>query len=137
MELSKSIYSTDILHNARKESLMKNKKLFGVLSLLFAAGLILGACTGSKKNSDSTPPSSDSQKQVFTVKFVVEGETVQTSQVEEGSLAVYEGQTPTKATSAGAFKTLFKGWDKDITQPIEADTTFTALFGDYQEEVVV
>ena len=114
---------------------MKNKKLLGVLSLLLASGLILGGCTGNK--GGSTPSSNDSQKQVFTVTFVVEGQTVQTSQVEEGSLAVYEGETPTKATSAGAFRTLFQGWDKDITQPIVADTTFTAVFGDYQEEVVV
>ncbi len=126
------------MHNARKESLMKNKKLLGVLSLLLATGLILGGCNKKPtKSSEETPTSSDSQKQVFTVKFVVEGETVQTSQVEEGALAVFEGQTPTKATSAGAFKTLFKGWDKDLSQPIKADTTFTALFGDYLEEAVV
>ena len=123
---------------------MKNKKLFGALSLLFATGLILGACTAKKSSSNpsssaqpssSETPSSSSSSEVtkYTVNFVVNGTVVQTSQVEEGATAVYEGATPTKPGDAQVYKYGFRGWDKDITQPITADTTFTAVFAEYSE----
>ena len=75
--------------------------------------------------------------QKFTVKFVVDGVEVQSGQVEDGQLAVYEGQTPTKAGDAQAPKYRFIGWDRDLTQPITADTTFTAQFQAYASEIVV
>ena len=75
--------------------------------------------------------------QKFTVKFVVDGVEVQTGLVEDGQLAVYNGQTPTKAADTQAPKYRFIGWDKDLTQPITADTTFTAQFQAYASEIVV
>lgn len=75
--------------------------------------------------------------QKFTVKFVVDGVEVQTGLVEDGQLAVYSGQTPTKAGDAQAPKYRFIGWDRDLTQPITADTTFTAQFQAYASEIVV
>ena len=75
--------------------------------------------------------------QKFTVKFVVDGAEVQTSQVEKGQKASYTGQTPTKAGDANAPRYRFKGWDRDLTQPITADTTFTAVFVAYAAEQVV
>lgn len=73
----------------------------------------------------------------FTVKFVVDGVEVQTGEVEEGQTASYTGETPTKAPDANAVKYRFKGWDKDLTQPITDDTTFTAVFAEYAAEQVV
>ena len=73
----------------------------------------------------------------FAVKFVVDGVEVQTGEVEEGQTASYTGGTPTKAPDANAVKYRFKGWDKDLTQPITADTTFTAVFAEYAAEQVV
>ena len=73
----------------------------------------------------------------FTVKFVVDGVEVQTGEVEEGQTASYTGETPTKAPDANAVKYRFKGWDKDLTQPITADTTFTAVFAEYAAEQVI
>lgn len=73
----------------------------------------------------------------FTVKFVVDGVEVQTGEVEEGQAASYTGETPTKAPDANAVKYRFKGWDKDLTQPITEDTTFTAVFAEYAAEQVV
>ena len=75
--------------------------------------------------------------QKFTVQFVVDGQVVQTGQVEEGSTASYTGETPTKAPDANAVRYRFKGWDKDLKQPITADTTFTAVFAAYAAEQVI
>ena len=75
--------------------------------------------------------------QKFTVSFIVEGVTVQTGEVEQGQTATYNGETPTKAADANASKYRFKGWDKDISQPITQNTTFTAQFAAYAEEQVV
>ena len=69
--------------------------------------------------------------QKFTVKFVVNGQEVQTGEVEEGQKAVYNGEEPTKAADANAVKYRFKGWDKDLNQPITQNTTFTAVFAEY------
>ena len=73
----------------------------------------------------------------FTVKFVVDGVEVHTGEVEEGQTASYTGETPTKAPDANAVKYRFKGWDKDLTQPITADTTFTAVFAEYAASQVI
>ena len=73
----------------------------------------------------------------FTVKFVANGQELQTGEVEEGQTATYSGETPTKAADANAVKYRFKGWDKDLSQPITADNTFNALFAEYAAEVVV
>ena len=75
--------------------------------------------------------------QKFTVKFVVNGQEVQSGEVEEGQKAVYNGEEPTKAADANAVKYRFKGWDKDLNQPITQNTTFTAVFAEYAAEQVV
>ena len=75
--------------------------------------------------------------QKFVVKFVVNGVEVQTGEVEDGQKAAYNGETPTKAPDANAVKYRFKGWDKDLNQPITQDTTFTAVFAEYAAEQVV
>lgn len=73
----------------------------------------------------------------YTVKFVVNGVEVQNSQVEAGSTATFNGDTPTKDGDADAIKYRFKGWDKDLTAPINEDTTFTAVFAAYAEKQIV
>lgn len=75
--------------------------------------------------------------QKFTVKFVVNGATVQTGEVEDGQKATYNGEEPTKAADANAVKYRFKGWDKDLNQPITEDTTFTAVFAEYAASQVI
>jgi hypothetical protein len=124
---------------------MKNKKLFGICSLLFATGLILGAC-GTKTNSSSqtsseTPTTSSSSSseavEKFTVRFLVEGQVVQTSEVEKGQLAHYDGETPTKAGDAQADIYGFRNWDKDLDTPITANTDFNAVFAAYASELKV
>ena len=75
--------------------------------------------------------------QKFTVKFVVNGVEVKSYEVENGQTAAYDGDTPTKAGDANAVKYRFKGWDKDLNQPITQNTTFTAVFAEYAAEQVV
>ena len=75
--------------------------------------------------------------QKFTVRFLVDGQEVKSYQVEEGQKVVYDGEQPTKAADANAVKYRFKGWDKDLNQPITQDTTINAVFAAYAAEVVV
>ncbi len=73
----------------------------------------------------------------YTVKFVDgDGNVIQTSTVEYGKLASYDGATPTKTpTEAISYK--FIGWDKDLTTvTITEDTTFTAQFEE-QEALIL
>ena len=97
--------------------------------------------TSSAQQSTSSSQQSTSSSQATnkcTVNFVVDGQVVQSSQVEKGEVAEYRGVTPSKASS-GSIVYRFKGWDKDITQPINADTTFNAVFEEteYANEIVV
>ena len=120
---------------------MKNKKLFGVLSLLLATGLILTGCNKSNKESSGSEQPSSSEpapvKQKFTVNFVVEGVTTYTCEVEDGGFATYPYDNPTKAPDAQSPKYRFRGWDNNIFAPITANTTFTAEFAEYAEEYVI
>ena len=75
--------------------------------------------------------------QKFTVRFLVDGQEVKSYQVEEGQKVVYDGEQPTKAADANAVKYRFKGWDKDLNQPITQDTTINAVFAEYAAEVMV
>ena len=75
--------------------------------------------------------------QKFTVKFLVDGQEVKSYQVEDGQKVVYDGEQPTKAADANAVKYRFKGWDKDLNQPITQDTTINAVFAAYAAEQVV
>ena len=72
-----------------------------------------------------------------TVTFMVDGVAVQTSQVEDGELAVYEGEEPVKAGDASASRYKFMGWDRDLSLPITADTVFNAVFSAYYDEVAI
>ena len=87
--------------------------------------------------SSSTQPSESSVvSNKCTVTFVVEGQVVYTTEVDEGQIVEYTGDTPTKAADAnGSYK--FVGWDKDINSPITADTTFTAVFALFAKEIIV
>ena len=136
---------------------MANKKKFTFITSMIAAGMLLSACgfnpissdpsssqpsePSSSINDDSSSAESSSSAVVnkFVVKFVVEGRTVQTSEVEEGELAVYEGEVPSKQHTNPNRAYRFKGWDKDLSQPITANTTFTAVFEEveYASEIMV
>lgn len=87
--------------------------------------------------SSSNPQPSSLVPSKLTVKFVVDGKTVETDEVDAGDIATFDGQEPTKAPDDNAVKYRFKGWDKDITQPITADTTFNAVFAEYAREIIV
>ena len=125
---------------------MKTKKSFVFLSLALASLLVLGGCvkgntsesqpqpssSGQQSESSEPQPSSSSEEaKTYTVRFVVNGEVVQTSQVVEGELAQFEGVIPPIPTPDPNVQTRFRKWDKDINQPITADTTFNAIFKDY------
>ena len=114
---------------------MKNKNLFGAVSLLFCALLVMGGCTPKTPavSSSSTETSSSENVIKHTVTFVVEGETIQTLQVVEGEPAIYTGAAPSKTSSEPGLVYRFRGWDKDISAPITEDTVFTAKFGLYKE----
>ena len=88
-------------------------------------------------SSSSSSSSSSSIKSTYTVNFVVNGQTIETHEVNPGELVVFEGDEPTKNPDANAVKYRFKGWDKDLSEPINGDTTITALFAEYAEEIIV
>lgn len=148
---------------------MKNKNKLAFLSIALSAAMIFTSCgqkredeslsnkpdssvnsitsvvnNSSSDTNTSGPVTSSINTSIpvvntYTVRFVVEGVTVQTSQVNEGDVAEYTGETPTKASTNPLVKYRFSGWDKDITAPITQDTVFTAVFttATYQNEVLV
>ena len=150
-ELVKEFTSLYILHNARKECLMKNKKALGILALLLASGLILAGCNknnpdnSSSQNHSSSNYSDDDDSssyippvlKKYTVTFKVEGEVVQTSEVYEGDFAFYLGDTPTKENHGEVLSYRFRGWDRDLYTPITEDTEFNALFSGYAPEIKI
>ena len=95
--------------------------------------------SSSSDSSSSDSSSSDSEVPVtyHQVTFIVEDTVVQTSQVEDGGYAVYEGPTPTKMASGDILRYRFKGWDRDLSLPIKEDTIFTALFSGYKSEIMI
>ena len=67
-----------------------------------------------------------------TVMFVDgDGKVLSTKQIAPGNVAVYEGDTPTKAAS-GRYTYKFKGWTPDISKPVTENTVFTALFDEVE-----
>ncbi|MBR2936813.1 MAG: InlB B-repeat-containing protein, partial [Paludibacteraceae bacterium] len=63
----------------------------------------------------------------YTITFVNEDGTVlQTSQVAEGEMPVYTGETPTKQETA-EFRYFFESWTPEIV-PATADATYTATY---------
>lgn len=73
------------------------------------------------------------RKYIILFKSDVDGETLQTSELEYGSTPEYTGATPTKAATA-EFTYTFKGWDSEITSVANAKTytaTYTATKNKY------
>ncbi len=101
------------------------------------------APSSSSSSSSSIPSSSSSSSSTsspvatYTVNFMVDGKVVETQQVEPNDQVTFKGETPTKAADENAYKYRFKGWDRDIDEPINSDTTFNALFAAYAKEIVV
>ena len=54
--------------------------------------------------------------------------------MEEGELAKYEGDIPTKGTPG---QYIFKCWDPDINEPIMQDTVFNAVFMEYADQIII
>lgn len=108
-----------------------------------SSSIVENSSSSEEGKSSSSEAQSSSQSSSFsvaskhTVTFVVDGKTVQTSQVEDGGIANYEGAEPTKDPDDNAIKYRFKKWDKDLSNPITADTTFTAIFAEYAKEIIV
>lgn len=96
-----------------------------------------GESSSSIGPSSSSSSSSSEVQTEFTVRFLVDGVVVQSSVVQKGELAVYEGPTPTKEPDAVASRYRFKGWDKDLATPITHDTDFNAVFSRYLNEVFI
>ena len=93
--------------------------------------------SSSSASNSSSSSSSSSTKETYTVNFVVNNQVVETHEVNPGELAVFEGEEPAKNPDANAVKYRFKGWDKNLNEPIAGDTTFTAIFAEYAEEIIV
>ena len=132
-----------MLHNARKECLMKNKTKLTFLAVAMSTFMILSACNNgpstesssdatssisSTSSFDSSSSSSEAPKPKYRVQFVSEGTVVYTQQVEEGGTAEYKGDLPLKESNSVTNKYRFSGWDKNIEEPITQDTVFTAQF---------
>ncbi len=103
---------------------MKTNKTF---LLLIASSLVMGiaGCAGNNAGSSSIP------KTMYDIKFVNYDETVlQESQVEEGQMPVYNGETPIKPSTI-QYHYVHTGWDKEIVAAV-ANATYTAVF---REEV--
>ena len=90
----------------------------------------------SSVEPSSQPSTSSVVVNTYTVTFVVDGQTVYTTQVQQGETATYQGQEPTKQGDANGSYT-FVGWDKDINNPITQDTVFTAVFSYHSNLIMI
>lgn len=127
---------------------MKGKKITALFALALAAVMSFGACTpqssntenSSNNSSSSSDSSSSSISEIineYVVTFVVDGQVVQTSTVQEGQFASFDGEEPTKAPTPDVYRYRFKGWDRSLEEPITEDTTFNAVFAEYVEEAII
>ena len=64
-------------------------------------------------------------KNKYTITFMVDGEIVQTEDLEYGVLPVYKGSEPTKDEEGKIY--IFVGWDTEI-EKVTDDKTYTAVF---------
>ena len=89
--------------------------------------------TETTESSEETEESSETESTInkYIVRFLVDGNVVQTSEIEEGGLVMYEGSVPTK----NGYR--FRSWDRDLYKPITADTDINAIFSEYAAKVVV
>ena len=70
----------------------------------------------------------------YEVKWVVEGNVIETDEIEYGESPVYDGLTPTKDMTLNE-EYEFIGWDKEIV-PITEDVIYTAVFNVIKHEYV-
>ena len=83
--------------NERKDELMKNKRLLTFLPLVLVSFLMFGACGKKQPEPEPTPVGPVTPaKSIYDVNFYVGDEIVYSTKVEEGSLAFYSGDIPTK-----------------------------------------
>lgn len=105
-----------------------------------SSSLVPASSSNQPASSSSNNPSSSSSMVAskHTVTFMVDDEVVQTSQVDHGDYAIYNGDTPTKASTATkAYR--FKGWDQDLSKPVTGDLVIHAVFEEveYASEILV
>ncbi len=103
------------------------------LSLLVMISVLLTGC--AKANNSSVSSSSDfssSLSSSLLSKYTVtwkndDGSVLETDlNVEEGTLPIYDGETPIKDKTA-QYSYVFKGWDKAVAK-VTGDTTYTATY---------
>ena len=84
-------------------------------------------------SEETTSEESTSEDPVVyhTVRFLLDGNLLKSYQVKEGETVTYDGEEPAKQPTTEICKFVFKGWDKDVTQPITADIDFNAVFREY------
>ena len=116
---------------------MKNKKLIGLVSILFSLSLLAGCGETPAPTTSGEPTTTTPSANKYTVRFLVDGVAIKTIEVEEGQKATYEGDTPTKAADTEAPKYRFTGWDRDLELPITADTDINAKFEGFAFEEVI
>ncbi|MBQ7641954.1 MAG: InlB B-repeat-containing protein [Acholeplasmatales bacterium] len=111
---------------------MKKKKLFLGLSVL-AGAVVLASCTVSQDNSTTTSKTNESTttttvaEKNYTVTWKNDdGSVIKTDTVKEGTVASYDGATPTKASDA-EYSYTFKSWDKELSA-VNADVVYTAVY---------
>lgn len=130
------------------------KNRFAFLSLMLSFLLSISACNGggkdsetsesqesetSESTSESDSGTESSEEDVkYTVRFIVDGTVVQTSEVYEGDRAEYKGATPVRgADSEHPLGYKFNRWDKDLYDPIIMDTDFNATFLPYSRNIMI
>ncbi len=111
---------------------MKKKKLFLGLSVL-AGAVVLASCTVSQDNSTTTSKTNESTttttvaEKNYTVTWKNDdGSVIKTDTVKEGTVASYDGATPTKASDA-EYSYTFKSWDKELSA-VNADVVYTVVY---------
>ncbi len=111
---------------------MKKKKLFLGLSVL-AGAVVLASCTVSQDNTTTTSKTNESTttttvaEKNYTVTWKnADGSVLKTDTVKEGTVASYDGATPTKASDA-EYSYTFKSWDKELSA-VNADVVYTAVY---------
>jgi len=97
-----------------------SKHLILILLLLFSS-LILFACNNS--NEENTP--NEENTTTYTISWVVDGQTIEVDEVEEGLLPTFAGVTPTKTVGEHTY-VLYK-WEPSIVVASE-NATYDAVF---------
>ncbi len=92
-----------------------------------AAGIATITATAKESGLTATCEVTVTSNDFFTITFLNENGTVlQSSQVREGEIPVYTGETPTKAATA-EYTYTFVGWTPEIV-PVTENATYTATY---------